>query len=193
MIWSVQKTFDNAGRGLSLKIHPKDAKLGTGHSRLPALEVFSVLQHCSVNEPCFCTQRSPIESRHWGVCPTHPLSSRKTVINIRFNKPSILPKVTVVSMIPTLSMLCPNLQFIYLQTLPRDLMILLSFPECSSLTNGILQYFVTDSLLTEEACEVAYELPDLHKWFFVIGRDTLLPLAVLLIYLTIIGHDNHKS
>ena len=51
---------------------------------------------------------------------------------------------------------------------------------------------MVDSLLTEEVRKVIYELPDLHKRFFVIGKDTLLPLAVLLVCLTIIGHDNHE-
>ena len=51
---------------------------------------------------------------------------------------------------------------------------------------------MVDSLLAEEAHKVTYKLPDLHKQFFIIGRDTLLPSAVLLVYLTITSHDNHE-
>jgi len=83
-------------------------------------------------------------------------------------------------MTTTLPTLCPDLQKIALCGLPKNSMITTAVPGMLLVTNrNNLRRFRVDSLLTEEASEVLYELPELRSLEVVIERETRLPSASL--------------
>ena len=145
-------------------------------------EVLSVLQFCNINEPFF-PNLDTLElsgATEWFL-PFIPLflSPRTTVISITFDK-SDFPKPIVASMVNTFPTLCPSLEVVCLQSLPRDPMIAAAVSEMLLATNrNTLKGVNVDSPLTEEACEVIYKLPDLSGLSMVIGEDTLLTPVVL--------------
>ena len=87
----------------------------------PSLEVLSVIQLCTINEPLLPNLRT---LSLWGVegssIPFIPLflSSRTTSISLTLGFD--YPKAMVASMITILPTLCPDLQAISLCSLPRD-------------------------------------------------------------------------
>ena len=145
--------------------------------RFPSLETLSSLQLCIINEPLLPNLKSLCL---WGVhgwfIPFIPLflSPRTTSIDLRFlPKP---PKATVASMLTTFPKLCPNLRSISLISLPRDSIITSAVSGMVLATNrNILQEFLVDSSLTEEAGGVVYKLPNLCNLSVVIERGTSLP------------------
>ena len=147
--------------------------------------LFSVLQLCAVND---ASKRFLPNLRSLSLWPAIPelipfipslLSPRITTIDITF-KTSDLPKAMVTSMIVTFSILCPNLEFICLEPLPRDPTITAAVSGMLLTSNrNTLRRFHVDSPLTEEAREVIYKLPDLCELSVVIEKDTPLPLVAL--------------
>ena len=88
-------------------------------------EMFLVLQLCVMNKPLFPNLKTPALACQRGVHPIHPLFLSPQTIAISFaNISPGLPKAMIASMITTLQTLCPNLQEIFLSSLPRDLMII---------------------------------------------------------------------
>ena len=91
---------------------------------LLSLEIFSVVQLCTANEPLFPNLKM-IDL--WGVkesfIPFIPLllSPRTTFILLKFE--SNLPEAMVASIVTALPTPCPNLQTIGLYSLPRDPMV----------------------------------------------------------------------
>ena len=161
-------------------------------------EVFSVLQLCAINESLFPNMRSlnlwPA-GKSISFVPLF-LSPRITVISITCFGLN-LPKPMIASMIAAFPTLCPNLQEITLQFLPRGPMITaaVSGMLLASNRNG-LRRFRVDSPLTEEARQVVYKLPNLRDLSVVIEKDSSLPPVVLpnLTSLTIkYGDDNDSS
>ena len=147
----------------------------------PSLEVFSVMQLWTTNEPLLPN----LDSLHlWGIqrlfIPFIPflLSPRITSIFLTFE--SDLPKTTIASTLTALPTLCPNLQTIKLDPLPRDPMITAAVSRMLLVANRkTLQEFYVDSPSTEEASEVLYKLPNLRSLSVVIDGETLLPSASL--------------
>jgi hypothetical protein len=106
------------------------------------------------------------------------LSSRITSIDLDFE--SDFSEVVIASVVTTLPTLCPNLQAISLDPLPRDPMIITAVSEMLLVTNrNTLQEFDVDSPLTEEASEVISKLPGLRKLQVVIDGPSSLPTLVL--------------
>ena len=147
---------------------------------LLSLEVFSVIQLCTANEPLFPNLKM-IDL--WGVresfIPFIPLllSLRTTLIVLKFE--SNLPEAMVASIVTALPTLCPNLQTIRLYSLPRDPMVTAAVSGMLVTNRNTLQEFDVDCPLTEEASEVLYKLSDLRSLSVVIERETLLPPASL--------------
>ena len=106
------------------------------------------------------------------------LSPKTTEIDIEFARG--IPTVVGASMIARLSTLCPDLECITLNSLPRDLSITEAVSEMLLACNrDTLQAFRVDSPLTEEAREVVYRLPRLSDLWVVIQGPTSLPTMAL--------------
>lgn len=89
-------------------------------------------------------------------------------------------KVEVTSLITALPALCPNLQNIQLEGLPRDPVITAAVSELLlSISRNTFRTFSVDSPLTEEDREVIYKLPDLRKLSIVLDSPTPLPTIIL--------------
>ena len=90
------------------------------------------------------------------------------------------PTAVIASMVTTFPTLCPNLQEIRLNSLPRDPMITAAISELLLATNrDALRSFHADSPLTEDAREVVFKLPDLRELRVVINEADSLPTLVL--------------
>ena len=156
---------------------------GYGVPNVPSPEVFSILQLCAITEHLFPNIKTldlSLTGRP-GSIPFIPLflSPRTTAISIQFPSHNF-PKVMVPSMITALPTLCPNLQEITLQTLPRDFMTIAAVSAMLLASNrNTLRCFSVESSLTAEAREVVYTLPVLRTLWSVIERDALLPAVVL--------------
>ena len=145
-----------------------------------SLEVLSFLRLRIVNEPLLPNLKDLcLWKVHGQFVPFIPLflSPRTTSIDLRFLPGP--PTATIASMVETLHTLCPNLQLIYLLSLPSDPMITSAVSEMALATTQNLQYFKVDSPLAEEASEAIYKLPNLRSLRVVIERETPLPSASL--------------
>ena len=105
------------------------------------------------------------------------LSPRTTSVTLGFKSTPFLelisdhPKAVIPSVITTLSTLCPDLQVVTLCNLPRNLMISAAVPRMFPVTNqNTPQELRVNSLLTEEANGVLYELPNLRGLGAVIEK-----------------------
>ena len=150
--------------------------------RVLHLEVLPVLQLCAANGPLFPNLKSldfwPGTGEPVPFIPLF-LSAGLTSINmVLFGSDNY--GVTVVSLIAALPALCPNLQRITLQSLPRDgtVTAAVSGMLLASSRNA-LQYIRVDSPLTVEAYEVICQLPSLRKLWVIVEGDVSLPSAVL--------------
>ena len=143
---------------------------------------------------------SKIENFHtaghsWRLHPCYPLLLSPATTTIEISASKNLPEVVTASMIAALSTLCPNLQHIIFDGLPRDPVITAAVSGLLlTINRNILQHFWVDSPLFEGACKVIYKLPGLRKLRTIIDGPTVLPTLVLpsLIELSIEydgGHD----
>jgi len=160
-----------------------------------SLEVFLVMQHCTINKPLFPNLKAlrlwDIEGMSIQFIPFF-LSPSTTSISLSFK--SNLPEAMIASTITILPILCPNLQAISLETLQTAMMITTAISGMLLVTNrNTLQELDVDSPLTKEASEVLYELPNLRHLSVAIERETPLPSASLpnLAFLTI--HCNNED
>jgi len=162
-------------------------------------DVLSVLQHRTLNTPLLpglkvfvCRETTvafvPFISLF--------LSQRITTIDIGFAglfpNPHIL---TVASIIDTFPTICPNLQQISLNALPRDPVVTTAVSEILLACNrNTLQRFDVDSPLTEAAREVLYRLPNLSELRSVLEGPTLLPSVSLpnLVKMYIVHPHGHE-
>ena len=146
-------------------------------------EVLSVLQLCAVDKPLFPNlEYISLGYPTRDFIPSTPLflSPRTTTISVTFNTPSTLPKAMVASMITTFPTLCPNLQGLYLNSLPRDPMITAGVSKMILASNrNTLQRLTVDSPLTEAAYGMIFKLPNLRNLLVVIEGDILLPSVTL--------------
>ena len=147
------------------------------------LEALSVLQLCAVNEPLFPNLKT---LQFWPVTgeliPFIPLflSPRTTDINITFAESSDLPKAMVASVVATFPKLCPNLQRISLESLPRNPMIAAAISRMLLANDrNSLQSLKVDSPLTEDAHKMIHRLPNLHELSVIVERVTSFPPLVL--------------
>ena len=159
-------------------------------------EVFPVLQHYAIREPMFPNLKT---LGLWSVSgksiPFIPLflSQRTLAINIGFIR-SNSPAAMVAPMVTSLPTLCPNLQEIVLNCLPRELMI--TFAASGMLianSRNALRTVFVDSPLTEEACKVIFKHSDLRELSVTIERDTSLPSAVFPNLTRLIINYDHDS
>ena len=146
-------------------------------------EVFTVLQHCAINEPLFPNLKT-FELWHatGEFIPFIPLflSPGTITVTILSDDPSKLPKVMLASMLATLPTLCSDMQDIDLGSLPRDPIITSAISGMLLASNrNTLRSVRVDSPLTEGALEVICKLPNLRDLWMVIERDTPVPTAVL--------------
>ena len=159
-------------------------------------EVLSILQLHAIDGPLFSNLgllRLRLATGQFIPFVSLFLSPRTTVIDIAFSR-SDHPKAIVASMVTTIPTLCPNLQDITLQLLPRDPTIVASVSRMFLASNrSALRCLRVDSLLTEEAREVIFNLPDLRELSVVIKRDTSLPLVALPNLTNLIIEYDHDS
>ena len=103
--------------------------------------------------------------------------------------------VMAASMIARLSTLCPDLEHITLNDLPRDAAITEAVSEMLIACNrDTLQRFCVDSPLTEEAREVVCRLPKLSElWTVVQGRTLLPPVPLPNLTLIDLEYDDHHD
>ena len=148
-----------------------------------SLEVFSVLQLCAVNESLFPNLTT---LQLWTVTgefiPLIPLflSSRTTEIDIEFAESSGPSEAMVALMAATFSTLCPNLQAIRLQSLPRDPMITAAISGMLLANDrSSLRSLEVDSTLDQEAREMVHKLSSLRKLSVVMEREASLPPLLL--------------
>ena len=147
------------------------------------LEILSVMRQYTTNEPLFPN----LEILHFYAADRKLvplismfLSPRTTTISIGFSECTHLHATMIASAITALPTLCPNLQKISLQSLPRDPVITTAISRMTLVGDwGALRSFWVDSPLAEEASEVIYQLPSLRKLRMVIEEDTSLPSLVL--------------
>jgi len=149
---------------------------------IPSTEVLSVLRFRTIDRPLFPSLKMlDLSSVPGSFIPFIPLflSSKTTAIDITFSA-SEAPKAVIASMVTTLPTLCPNLQIISLENLPRDPDITAAVSGMLLATNqNTLRSFHVDSPLTGEAHEAIYKLANLCELSTVIEKDTPLPPAVL--------------
>ena len=146
-------------------------------------ELLSVLQHCAISDPLFPNLKT---FEWWSTAgefiPFIPLflSPGTVIVTILLDEPSNLPKVMAASMLTTLPTLCPNMQEITLDSLPRDPIITSAISGMLLASNwDTLRSFQVDSPLTKGALEVICKLPNLRNLWVVVERDTSPPTVVL--------------
>ena len=152
-----------------------------GFPDYPSPGTFSAIQLCTINEPLFPNLKTlKLTGIQGWFIPFISLflSPRITFVTLGFE--SDLPEARIASMIATLSTLCCNLEDITLYNLPRSPAITAAISGRLLITNrNTLQGFRADSVLTEEASEVLYKLPNLRCLSVVTERETRLPAASL--------------
>ena len=153
-----------------------------GYQSHPSSEVLSVLEHCVVDEPLFPHLKT---LELWFVTgktiPFIPLflSPRNTIVKIGFI-PSDSPTEMIAQMITAFPTLCPNLQGITFNSIPRDPIITAAVSGMLIANNpNTLRSVYVESPLTEEALKVIFKLPNLRELLVIIERDTSLPSMVL--------------
>jgi len=146
-------------------------------------EVFSVLQHCAINEPLFPNLKT---LGFWHatekLVPFIPLflSPGNTAISVVFAESPHHHKVVIASMLSTFPTLSPNLQRLALFSLPRD-------PTITAAVSGVilasnrtaLRSLSVDSPLEEGAREVVCKLPNLRALSVIIEGCKSSPTVVL--------------
>ena len=145
-----------------------------------SLEALSVLQLCA-NGPLFPNLKG---LSLWGICglsvPFILLFLSRGVTSIHLSFGFDLPEEMVASVVSTIPTLCPILQVIVLDFLPRDPMITAAVSGMILATNRTaLRKFHVGFPLTEEASEVVHKLPNLRNLTVVTGEESSLPQASL--------------
>ena len=99
------------------------------------------------------------------------LSRKTTSIDIDFDKD--FPVLTVASAITRSSVLCPDLESITFNNLPKDPVITEAVSEMLLACNrDALQCFYVDSLLTKEAYDILFQLPNVSGLWAVLRKYT---------------------
>jgi len=146
-----------------------------------SLDIITVLQLRIINGPWLPNLETfECEKTTKAFLPFIPilLSPKTTRIVIGFAKS--VPKVAAASTIARLSKLCPDLESITLNILPRDPVITGVVSEMLLACNrDTLRGFYVNSPLTKEAREVVYRLPKLVGLWGIIQGPTSLPTMAL--------------
>jgi len=125
--------------------------------------------------------------------PFIPLFLSPTTTDIEIGFTTSLPALTVASIVSKLPTLCPDLESIGLENLPRDSIITEAVSkmvlDCNQDT---LRQFFAESPLTVEAREVVYRLPELtHLWSFIQEGTSLPPVALPNLIMIDIEYGDH--
>ena len=162
----------------------------------PLSKTFIVSQSDIFGEPLFPNLKSlTLVNVTDDLVPLIPLFLSPGVTSIDLTFKLSFPGEEAASAVTTLPTLCPNLQAISLQSLPRDPIIITAVSEMLLVTNrNILQQLDLCSPLTEEASEVICNLPTLRKLRVDIDGPGSLPTLVLPNLTEIaIEHDHDHS
>ena len=137
-----------------------------------------------------CGRAAPTSIRLVPLIPSF-LSHRTTRVYIGFHQDH--PTVMVASVIIRLPMLCPNMERITLESLPRDPFITEAVSDMLLTCNrDTLRWFCADSSLTDEAREVVFQLPDLTDlWVVIQGHSLLPPVALPNLSAIDLEYDDH--
>jgi len=160
----------------------------------PLSQAFTVLQFRAFGEPLLPNLKS-LTLAHVAedLVPFIPLflSPGTTSIDLGFKHG--FPEVVAASVVTALPILCPDLQAINLNTLPRDSMTTAAVSEMLLATNrDTLQQLYLLSPLTEEVSEAICNLPNLRKLQVVTDGSGSLPTLVLPNLIEIdIEHDHY--
>ena len=144
-----------------------------------SLETLSALLPRTINEPLFPNLKTLYFRDVRGpFVPFIPLFLSLRVTSIDLGFVTDVPKAMVASVVSSFPTLCPRLQSISLQCLPKDPMITTAVSKMVLATNrNTLQQLDVDSPLMEEASEVVCELPNVRNLSVVIENS--LPSASL--------------
>ena len=146
-----------------------------------SLDIILALQLRTINDPWLPSLESfDCKKTTEAFLPFIPLlvspKTRKIGIDFAGNGPT----VAVASTITRLSKLCPDLESVALDTVPRDPVITEAVSEMLLACNqDTLQHFYVDSPLTKEARDVVYRVPKLAGLRTVIRGPTSLPAVAL--------------
>jgi len=121
------------------------------------------------------------------------LSPKTTDIHIRFSNFNAA-NATITSMITYFQKPHHTLREISLYPLPRDATIVAAVSTMVNVINRIdLRCFCVDSPLTEEACEVVYNLTSLHRLWVFVEKDIPPPSLALPLLTDLIVTYSHDS
>lgn len=152
------------------------------------------LQHRTTGEP-FLPRLKTFECQEAteAFIPFIPLFLSCNTVRIEIGFAEDSSTVMAASMIARLSTLCPDLEYITLNDLPRDAAVTEAVSEMLIACNqDTLRWFRVDSPLTEEAREVVFQLPKLSElWTVVEGHALLPPVALPNLTLIDLEYDDH--
>ena len=173
----------------------RELKVDLSQEPIPS-NVLSVLQLRSYNEPLLSNLKSlALTEVTTDVIPFIPLFLHRgtTCVKIEFDDDP--PAAVVAAMIVNLPKLCPHLQLIRLDPLPRNPIITDATSEMFLTCNlDALIYLQIDSTFTEKACRIVFQLPKLRVLWLILTQPITLPDVSLpnLIELDIEFHHGHE-
>ena len=147
----------------------------------PLSQAFTVLQFCAFGEPLLPNLKSLVLAHvAENLVPFIPLFLSPGTSSIDLGFKHGFPEVMAASVVTALPTLCPDLQAISLNVLPRDSTMTAAVSEMLLATNrDTLQQLDLLSPLTEEVSEAICNLPNLRKLRVVIEGSGSLPTLVL--------------
>jgi hypothetical protein len=171
----------------------RELKLDLPEEPIPS-DVLSVLQLHALNAPLLPNLKSlELKEATADLIPFIPLFLSHMTTNIEILFDTAPPAVMVASMIINLPKLCPRLESISLNPLPRDSTITNAASEMFLACNlEVLRHFLVDTPLTEEASQIVFQLPNLLGLWAIFTEPTSL-LKVSLPGLTELDIEYHHG
>ena len=151
-------------------------KMDLSQEPIPS-DVLSVLQLRALNEPLFPNLKLlELDEVTSDIIPLVPLFLHHGMGKVEIKFKETPPAVMVAAMMVNLPKLCPHLQSVSLNPLPRDPTVIDAASEMILTCNlDALQYFLVDSPLTEKANQVIFQLPNLRMLWSVLTQSATLP------------------
>jgi hypothetical protein len=172
----------------------RELKVDTVEGMAVTSDILLALQLRTANEPLLPRLKT-FECVGPGadLIPFIPLFLSPVTVDITVKFAVGSPKMIVASTISRLSTLCPDLESINLNSLPRDSVITDAVSEMLLSCNpGTLREFLVESPLTEQARAVLYQLPKLTElWAIIQGPTSLPPVALPNLTFIDVEYDDH--
>ena len=159
-------------------------------------DVLLTLQFCTGNEPLLPRLESFASMNTTrDFIPFIPLFLSQKTIDIHINFAFIPPTVTVALTIARFPTLCPHIQYLLLDPLPKDSAMTEAVSEMVLAFNrDTLRGFYVACPLTEEAYGVLCTLPNLHDlWVVIQGPISLPPVALPNLGMIYVEYDSGRD